>query len=293
MASSQDDDTKPVRFPAYRSYAEARIAINDSLMALVVGAGLAREKLPEDRDATLLASAFPSLPHVQRMNQSIGEVESLLSGADVTVARIAIPYIFSVYGVYLADAIGLLQGVGADEDGHEPDDTHLSVLHERFESATGIMLPERELALFELIRTIRNRLAHQAGTPGSKLGSRWRNMPKAAREEWLRVAGRPITDLLVEASTPMDLGLGELFATLAVTHRLAHRVNAGLAESVADEMWAELVVVDYRELWPQRYRDPARRVKRIHGFARHSYAPLGLSSDQIEEALKRVGGSTN
>jgi len=118
-------------------------------------------------------------------------------------------------------------------------------------------------------------------------------MVAEAREEWLRIAGRPITDLLGDTSRPMDLGLGELFGTLAVTHRLAHRVNAGLAERVDDEVWADLVVVDYRELWPKRYRDHARRAQRIHGFARHNYAPLGLTPDQIEEALKRVGGSTD
>jgi hypothetical protein len=118
-------------------------------------------------------------------------------------------------------------------------------------------------------------------------------MAAATREEWLRLAGRPITDILGGSSKPMDLGLGELFATLAVTHRLAHRVNAGLAESVDDEVWAELVVLDYRELWPKRYRDHARRAKRIYGFARHYYAPLGLTFGQIEEALERVGGSTD
>lgn len=289
----QDEDTRPVMFPAYRAYTAARTAINDSTLGLVVAAGLGQERLSGAQDATLLASAFPSLPHVQRMNQSVGNVRRLLADADFTISQIAIPYIFSVYGVFLADAVGLLQGMGIEEDGHEPDDTHLPVLHERFENATEKLLPTRELALFDLIRTVRNRIAHQAGTPGSKLGSRWRNLPAAAREEWLRLAGRPITDLLEGSGKSMDLGLGELFATLAVTHRLAHRVNAGLAESLDGEAWAELVVDDYRELWPGRYRDHIRRAKRVHGFARHKYAPLGLTFAQIEEALKRVGGSTN
>lgn len=285
MSSLQDADTKPVMFPAYRSYVEARTVINDRLMSLVVGAELARGGLSGGNEAELLAKAFPSLPHVGRMNQSVGEVKRMLAEAELTISRIAIPYIFSVYGVYLADAVVLLQGVGMDEDGHEPDDTHLSVLHGRFEDATGGSLPARELSLFELIRTVRNRIAHQAGTPGSKLASRWRGMSAEAQEEWLRLAGRPITDLVGDPSRPMDLGLGELIATLAVTHRLAHRVNAGLAESVDRDVWAEVVVADYRELWPNQYREPARRVRRIHGYARHSYAPLGLTSDQIEAVL--------
>jgi hypothetical protein len=53
----------------------------------------------EDSKPVRLASAFPSLPQIQRMISLSARWGSLLAEADGTVARIAIPCIFSVYGV--------------------------------------------------------------------------------------------------------------------------------------------------------------------------------------------------
>jgi hypothetical protein len=44
----QPDDTRPVLFAAYRSYREARKTINDDLMALVVAAGVADDRLQNE-----------------------------------------------------------------------------------------------------------------------------------------------------------------------------------------------------------------------------------------------------
>lgn len=284
----QPGDSQPVRFPAFRSYLAAREMINDELMALVVGAGIAAEALVSAPDETLLPELRPDVPDVQRMNQPIADVRALWGRASPTIARTAIPYILSVYGVFLADAVGLLHEVGLDADQHEPDDTYVSKLHDRLAAATGVELPTRDLALYEVIRVVRNRLVHQAGTPGSKLRSLWSRLSPDAKTEWIRVAGRPLTESIVAPQTPLDLGLGELHATLAVTHRLAHRVSAGLIVSVAPEVWADILVADYQELWPRRYGNRTQRLRRLKGYARHSYGALNLTDLSIEEAIRRV-----
>jgi hypothetical protein len=284
----QDGDSKPVQFPAFRSYLRARETINDELMALVVAAGVASDATAESPQDTLLPEVAPSAPEVERLNQTVAHARALWSNAASAVARTAIPYVLSVYGVYLADAVGLLHGLDQDQDPHEPDDTYLHVLHKRIETATGTTLPAREIALFELIQLVRNRLAHQAGTPGSKLRSKWSQLDADAKQEWIRVAGRPILDAVLDADKPIDLQTGELNAVLAITHRLAHRVNAALAASVATDTWAEIVVQDYRELWPRRYGNQAERPRRLRGYAQHSYSPLHLTEHDLIEAARRV-----
>ena len=284
----QDGDTKPVHFPAFRSYLRARETINDELMALVVAAGVASEATAESPKDTLLPKVAPSAAEVERLNQTVARARALWSDAPSAVARTAIPYVLSVYGVYLADAVGLRKGLDQDQEPHEPDDTYLHTLHQRIETATGTTLPAREIALFGLIQLVRNRLAHQAGTPGSKLRSKWAQLNTDAKDEWVRVAGRPILDALLAADKPIDLQTGELNAVLAITHRLAHRVNAALAASVATDTWAEIVVQDYRELWPRRYGNETERPRRLRGYAQHSYSPLHLTEHDLIEAARRV-----
>ena len=284
----QPGDSQPVLFPAFRSYLAAREMINDELMALVVGAGVAGASLADAPDRTLLPELAPNVAYVQRMNQPIADVRALWDRAAPAITRTAIPYILSVYGVFLADAIGLLHEIGRDADRHEPDDTYLQELHSRFAGAAAVQLPTRDLALFEVIRVVRNRLVHQAGTPGSKLRPLWSHLPQDAKEEWIRIAGRPLTESIVEPQSALDLRLGELNATLAVTHRLAHRVNAGLVTSVAPEVWADMLVADYRELWPRRYGNREQCLRRLSGYARHSYGALNLDDLVLEEAMLRV-----
>ena len=70
----------------------------------------------------------------------------------------------------------------------------------------------------------------------------------------------------------MALGVGEINATLAVTHRLADRVNRWLAEKVDRHMWALTIVNDYRDLHPRRFADPRQQISLV-GFARASTTP--------------------
>ncbi len=284
----QAGDSTPVLFPAFRSYLAARETINDELMALVAGAVIADDALSSAPQEAMLPSRFPGLVELRRMNQSVASVRALWARAPNALARTAFSYIVSVYGAYLADAVAVLRDAGLDKDTHEPDDTHIGSLHERFSTSAGVRLPARELSLFELIRKVRNRLMHQAGTPGSGLRREWRQLSQDARDEWCRVAGRPFTETILSRDVVLDLDLGELNAALAVTHRLAHRVNTALVEAVDADVWAAWIVADYRELWPRKFGDKPLRLRRVQGYAEHSYGALAMSQAALEGALERV-----
>lgn len=283
----QEGDSKPVKSPAFRAYVQARTLVNNDLMALLVGAGVAVESLEKQPQNVLLPQLMPRVPHVNRMNQRVSEVVVILDRAELTLVRTAIPYVLSVYGTYLADAVGLLQDAGLDKDSHEPDGTFLRVLHERYEVATGEALPARELAVFKLVSAVRNRLVHQAGTPGSRLSSGWKELGSEAQAEWQRVADRPLTACFATGrQAPMNLGLGELNVVLAVTHRLSHRLNDGLARHVGRDTWARLAAADYDDHFPRRNRDKCEGLARLYGFARMNYGPLELTEEELERARR-------
>lgn len=289
MSYAHPDDTRAVRFPAYRSYLEVRTLANDNFMALLAGSEIAREALAAADPNALLPQAFPLAVTAPRMNQPVAQVDRLLADASTVIARVAIPQVLTVYAVYLSDSINLLRDLGLDEDPHDPEETHLRVLHSRIEGSTEGTLPKADIELFELLRVVRNRLEHQGGTPGSKLDPRWKQASAEAKAEWCRLAQRPFSDVIPRPATkPMQLGLGELIATLAITHRLAHRVNAILVEHVAEDVWADTVVEDYGDLNRRKARDPNRSLRRVKGLARRWYQPLGLTDEALEEVLKRV-----
>ena len=84
----------------------------------------------------------------------------------------------------------------------------------------------------------------------------------------------------------MQLEARDLIPTLAVTKRLSKAINGQLSGVLSRELWAALVVEDYREIEPDRYRDRGKRLRRVSGLARHLYGDLGLTAEELETAIR-------
>ena len=108
----------------------------------------------------------------------------------------------------------MIAGV-ADLDGDERDVgvVELGELHARFGEAARVDLPADLLALFDLIRVVRNRVTHYGGVRGSYLNQRWRSLPSSAQDGWTAVARREF---------PLGLSRGT-----TAWHRRAHRLAHG------------------------------------------------------------------
>lgn len=187
-----------VKFPAYRDFDAARIAANDAMMSLLIGARLGEHDLATSAAApdTRLPILFGQIPSIDRVNRSVGDAARLLAAAEGHLARMAIPYALAVHGAFVARAIEMLRGDGLDNQSAgwtnrwraDVNDIPLSIVHEYLEERAGDTLPRGLLDMFHLARRIRNRVIHHAARAGSRLPTDYRNLPAPVRSSWERLA---------------------------------------------------------------------------------------------------------
>ena len=273
-----------IKHAAFRSFERARIQANDAMVALLVGARIARETLSlrDAHDGSLLPELFPNVAEVERLNRGVRDAQDIIENAELYLAYMAIPFVLAVYQSYLVQVIVLLQQDGADVSGKDPWNVHLKDLHSHLKMNGGVRLPEGEADLFQIARRVRNRLVHSAGVAGSNLLSDYRQLPSDRTDLWEGITGRP---LMADEDGRLILGSDEMRAVLAITKRLARSINLALATSLSRPFWSRLVVQDYRVTSPRGWAQADVRLRRLVGFARTYYQPLELAEDEIKQAL--------
>jgi hypothetical protein len=284
-----------LRYPAYRRYSEARIAVNDAMMALLIGSRLGEHALANSAasPSAMLPELFGRIDGIERLNRTVGDAAVLLARAEEHLVYMAIPYALSVHGSFISASAEMLRAAGHDEAAsqrsidRQRDLSHLplEVAHEYVEERCRLDLDPTLLQLFHLSRRVRNRIIHFSGATGSRLLGEYRQLPKPVREGWERLARRPLTEAVDDGR--LALRDGELIAVLATSRHLAQDVSNLLAHTIDRTSWADIAVADYRALYPQRFGERDKRHRRVKGFADRYYRPLRLTAEEIADACTR------
>ncbi|WP_143261568.1 hypothetical protein [Allokutzneria sp. NRRL B-24872] len=103
---------------------------------------------------------------------------------------------------------------------------------------------------------------------------------------WKKVVGRSPVDLV--AGDIVELGVGELFLTLAATKVLARQANSMLIPALTPEQWADEAVRDFRENGPVDSAKP-HRLRKLVGWHRFHYQAVPLTEVQLRDAAARCG----
>jgi len=280
-----------VRFPAYRRYSKARVEVNDSMMALLIGARLGEHALntsPADSDA-LLPSLFGQIPGIDRVNRTAADAARLLAEGELHLAYMAIPYALSVHASFLVSAARLVRQAGLDEGEafrharcQHLENLALDSAHEYIAERCGWNLNADLLAIFHLSRRLRNRIVHFGGEAGPRLSGDYRAMSEDARETWEYLAKRSLLDVIQDGR--LQLGEPELVAVLATSRHLAHDVNDMLAHRLPRDFWARVAVNDYRQSHPQHFGERARRLRRVRGYVDRFYKVIQLTDEELQAA---------
>jgi hypothetical protein len=293
-----------VWFPAYRDFDRARVAANDASVALMLGGALAGRDL-EGQDDRRLPELFSDIPDIERLDVTVARARLLLDESDRYLAYMAIPFVLSVHGTFLADVLGMLADDGFDIGPRDPNERAIADLHaDVMQHCRRSLTPEEEadfeqyLSLFQFVRALRTRIVHSGGATGDRVRRHWNALPRASRQHWERVAGRPFD---TERGRPLDLGRGEMILALSLSKRLADHVNHSVVRTLSRGFWAREVVRDYAEQNPVRYRQQRDRLlNHLFGHARFAYRAIGLRREEIEAALaetsaasERSGGSAD
>jgi hypothetical protein len=130
---------------------------------------------------------------------------------------------------------------------------------------------------------MRNAVIHDGGRMTDGLLDTINSLSPPAVAGWIKLSGADPTELL--SGTTLRLGHGEMLLGLAVTKRVDRDCNGLLQQGLPRRDWARIAVDDALLEHPSALR-AANALRKCHGVARHLYAPLGLTREEVAEALR-------
>jgi hypothetical protein len=268
----------PTYFADYRSFKRSWIAMNDAMMAQLVAQRIAAATLRNlvHTNDQLLPELFPGIPDLARLRRTPADAADLIESGERYFAFAAIPFVVSVFHQYISAVIRWRRRGRDDQTWIVPLEDVPSALDD-----LSVRLPDRELAMFDIVRRLRNRLVHNGGTAGDSMKA-FNALDPGPKTEWLRLAGSIPTwgrsrDLL-------QLTWIEIKVALAVSKRLADTVRDQLEVVVDREEWLEIIAADFRET---HSRAAAREAKTMVGFARINYSSCALTITEAHDLLGR------
>ncbi|MFJ7209808.1 hypothetical protein ACIQWR_40580 [Streptomyces sp. NPDC098789] len=276
-----------VRFPAYRHYDEMRRGINDSVMGLLAGAGLASHLLNPMVHANVpLAMIFPDIDQISRFDLSIDKAREVLGDSGQHVARMAIPYTLALHEDYMKRCLELLVADGK-VSASQANSTSASKMHELLERACPGSFPRDSLSQFHVLREMRNCLIHRAGKVDGRFVATVATWNSGAEAGWVKQVGHSPRRL--SNGSHLQLSVGEVVMAFAVSKLMARSANQMLLGSVNMSTWVDVVIRDLQEFGPGVPANKDERLRKLQGYARHLYAPLGLSEPELLSGLSRAG----
>ena len=276
-----------IRYPHYRAYVEQRIDANNSIMAFLAGAQIARHTLTLVKGSQLLLpEVFPNIPHIKRFSLKPDLAIAVLEDAEAHLGSMAVPYIQAIHEDFVTTGALVLLAEAGLVSSNDVDSAKSATMHELVEEATGQAFGAEFLRVFHLIRHSRNSVIHAGGRASAALANASQSQPPTVDALWLGITGssRPT----YKKGDPVALTLDETIASFAVTKRLGRAVNGALEVSLPRATWADIVVEDVRST--RRFvGNDVQTMRLVGGTARHEYAALALNSSELEEAARRVG----
>lgn len=265
-----------VNFPAFRQHETARKEANSSIMALLVGSRMAAHLLGLTAGSQqLLPAIFPAVAHVGRFNLTPDKARQILLQADTHLGTMAVPYALAIHEDFLRSCLKLLSMTA---------DAPAAQLHTIYAARTGGRFEDDALAQFHVIREMRNTVIHLGGRVDDRLIRCVEKLPPSAEVSWQALVGRSPRGL--KLGGVVELGVGELFLTLAATKNLARQANRMLVSALTTAEWADLIVQDFRDNGPSDAQRPQRR-RKLQGWRRFHYGPTTATDADLDDAAER------
>jgi hypothetical protein len=281
---------------------------NNSIVALVIGSGLARREM--SRTAAPFVKAGQSLAGVaqaERLNVTATDAERIFQTAAADLAFLAIP---QVVALHIELCVGTIEEVrkfpGLVKEhprGWHPRSWNVPDL------GKVVRFGDPETAADHLMKfcvKLRNIIMHGAGKVDDQLVNQWKILPPVAKKRWETLAGRAFGYKAV--GTLPELAWGEVLATLAVTKESAHEINARVTRLLTREQWSQIIACDYRDSsrhGRRRFNNPLpvkeanadgsenrlredRTLRRLQAHAATYYGLLAMTPDELSEGRVTV-----
>ncbi|MEW2120907.1 hypothetical protein AB0945_38310 [Streptomyces sp. NPDC005474] len=297
-----------IQYPAFRAWQAMQVRSNNSIVALIIGASLAKRAMAlSARPFVKAGEVLTNVARAQNLNVTAKEAEQIFGKAAGDMAFLAIPQVVALQIELCVGTVVECQRfpplVKPHPKGEPPGKWAVPLL------AKAVRFGKDESTADHLMKfcvRLRNSIMHGAGKVDAPLVDEWNRLPRAAKGRWESLAGRPFTYSGI--GTLPELGWPEVMAALAVTKESAHEINARLRDVLTREQWAQVIACDYRDGTPRGRRrfnstSPGKTVTNEHGathvgeeralrrlqaHAATYYRPLGMTPDELRTGRDAV-----
>jgi hypothetical protein len=279
--------TSMVRFRELRKHVDLWQAVNDSIMAFLVGSHLASHtlQLTEGSDR-MLPEIFPGVAHIERFNIRTSLARNILSEAEKNLALMAIPQVMAIHEDFIMNCLRLLAKFTLCSN-VKLKNASPKTMHKTVETCTGQQYRPQTLEQFELLRCVRNCMIHSGGVANDEFDRAIESMSDAARSEWVRRTTRS-PDSLVDGERRLDIQHYEIVSTLAITKKLWRETNMILCSKLTTTQWLEVALDDILQDGPLA-GNPQQKIRRFEGFMRFHYNATKPDNIEISKFLKEKG----
>ncbi|NYD42218.1 hypothetical protein [Nocardioides panaciterrulae] len=274
-----------MHFEAFRTLEQRRIDAGNAIWAILAGSKIASNTLNLTEGSTrTLAEMFPTVEHIERFNLRSDIARSLLGDAEADLCTMGMSYAIALHEDFVKTCLGWLLPLGLVTRSQLRDAKTFNV-HEKIEAASGVAMDVDALALFHLTRLMRNCHIHAGGLGSKELERYTTGMTPTQIAGWEELTKRPF-QVLVEG-TPVEVGVGELIATLAIGKRLSYDVNLALQSAIPRDEWANMAAKEYFALGA---KSPSHNsaLRSLVGYTRGTYSALALTADELSAAIERL-----
>ncbi|BFP53707.1 hypothetical protein SCMC78_35140 [Streptomyces sp. CMC78] len=272
-------------YPDYRNYVDTRVVVNNAMTALLAGSRLGAHTLQlTSGSQRTLSELFPAVEHINRFNLRSDVARSLLNNADHHLASVALPYALATHEDFVMASINLLRNEGISiQAGGKP--IKAWNMHTALFDSAQHPRPTDWLESFDLLREVRNCLAHAGGKAQTRLIDHIAAMGNASVTGWQRLNRQHPNDV-IQAGT-VKLIAEHIFTAFAVTKHLGREINAALTAAIPGESWARIAVEDFHSTTSKLKNSSAWR-RGLVGYARVNYGKAKITESEIEKAARSL-----
>lgn len=275
-----------IKFREFRIYEESRIQMNDSIMTILVGLGLASNTVNKSHKSNeYLTKVFSAVDHVERMDVTLLSYEAKLVDAESHLAIMAVPYVLSLHEEYVISSLKMVSRAGLINSAALRN-VKAKFMHEKFATATSTSFPADLLNEFHVMRSMRNAFIHNAGVSEGEILTYYAQMSQTSKIKWQTLAeGRSLANIL--QGEKIDLAYPEIKLALLITNELSRIINNVLVQKIPKIVWRDILLEDFLSTVDTK-KDFKVLERKLKKFALNYYSPITFSENDYRLMMQNV-----
>lgn len=248
--------------------------MDDAVLDLLAGMDLAlvalNERARSDGDVVPEVFTQDELPYGKGFSVTVRRARQRLREAEDQVVLSTFPTYVAGFDKLLAGVIRIVRRVGLDTIDPDVAQTGLGGKLDHLATSGGVVLEQRNQALWRLLVAIRNSVVHH-GSSQRPVYSAWRACADShadidAQALWTELAERPLP--VSHSDARLQFADREIVGAQRVLDTIAIDLAAKLRARVALVDWARLVAAVEGPKHPGILSDPSRRERKLVAWAK-------------------------